>query len=103
MTAKEFLQNPSNSKDLKALTESPVFKRAAETVLFESIAHVDNLGLANDAAGNAKLQQLAGMKQFLRMLDDLAAGQAMMPKVSTPRLYTEADRDFLKQQQQQEQ
>ena len=101
MTAKEFLENPSSSRDLKTMIETPVFKRAAETVIFESIAHVDNVGVASDAAGNAKLQQLAGMKQFLRMLDALATGKAEMPQLTTPRLYTEKDRDFLNQQQEQ--
>jgi hypothetical protein len=100
MTSDEFIASETMRVDLRTLLSSPVFRKASEVVLYESIPHVDNLGRVKDGAGNAMLQQIAGMKQFLKMLHGLADGRKPAPKLTARRLMTEADRDILKQQEQ---
>ncbi len=102
MTGKEFNENEANRARLAEILDDAVFKTAVEIALFESIPRADSTAQAHEVTGNSLLQQLVGMRHLVeRELPRLAAPPKPAIGLTERRLYTEADRDLLKQQQQQ--
>jgi len=102
MTTKEFSQSDALREELAGLVRTPAFIKATEAILLDGIPAPDNLGLPSPDVGNGRIQQLAGMKFMVERLQRLAMGQPEPAVVTTPRLYTEEDREELLKRTQEE-
>jgi hypothetical protein len=103
MTGEEFMRSESLRRELGALLETEVFKRATEAILLDEFPQATNLGLATPDVGNGRFQQLAGMRHVINRLHRLARGVPEPKTLSEPKFWTDADIEELKKLREQQQ
>lgn len=102
MTKTQTFQADASKRD--RLREAlPVVLEAVDAILDGLIYPKNNVGAANDTVGNNFYQQLVGAKHIRTNLTVLTQEAKPPEELKGRRQYTEADREMLKAQQQEEQ
>ena len=96
------MRSESLRRELGALLETEVFRKATEAILLDEFPRADNLALAAPEVGNGRFQQLAGMRHVINRLHRLARGVPEPKTLSEPKFYTDADIEELKKLREQQ-
>jgi len=93
----EFTQH--EGKRTQLAENLPLFKEALEALREKLEVGTVNEGVVNPVIGNSYLQQIVGLTYAIRHLEDLTTIKKASKGPQPRRQFTEEDREFLKQQQ----